>query len=329
MLTKRVFLAGAAAAAAGAVMQGAAAETAYPTRTIRIIVGYAAGGGVDIVARLLGDPMSKAFHQTIIVENRPGASAMIASNAVAKAEPDGYTLLAAASGEVAINQHIFKTMTYDPDKDLVPFALVGIVPCVVVVADKTPVHNPKELIAYARANPGKLSFSSSGVGNPQQLAGELMNSMAGIKVLHVPYRGSAPAVTDVAAGVVTMSFSSLAAALPLIKGGKLRAVAVTSKERMPQLPDVEPLSAGDPKLKGYELLNWFGMFAPAKTPPAVLETLNRAANAGLEDKVLADKLMVQGIVPRPLGLKEVEAFVRSESAKFAMIAKQAHIQVAN
>ena len=329
MLTKRVFLAGAAAVATGAVMQGAAAETAYPTRTIRIIVGYAAGGGVDIVARLLGDPMSKAFHQTIIVENRPGASAMIASNAVAKAEPDGYTLLAAASGEVAINQHIFKTMTYDPDKDLVPFALVGIVPCVVVVADKTPVHNPKELIAYARANPGKLSFSSSGVGNPQQLAGELMNSMAGIKVLHVPYRGSAPAVTDVAAGVVTMSFSSLAAALPLIKGGKLRAVAVTSKERMPQLPDVEPLSAGDPKLKGYELLNWFGMFAPAKTPPAVLETLNRAANAGLEDKVLADKLMVQGIVPRPLGLKEVEAFVRSESAKFAMIAKQANIQVAN
>lgn len=329
MLTKRVFLAGAAAVAAGAVMQGAAAEAAYPTRTIRIIVGYAAGGGVDIVARLLGDPMSKAFHQTIIVENRPGASAMIASNAVAKAEPDGYTLLAAASGEVAINQHIFKTMTYDPDKDLVPFALVGIVPCVVVVADKTPVHNPKELIAYARANPGKLSFSSSGVGNPQQLAGELMNSMAGIKVLHVPYRGSAPAVTDVAAGVVTMSFSSLAAALPLIKGGKLRAVAVTSKERMPQLPDVEPLSAGDPKLKGYELLNWFGMFAPAKTPPAVLETLNRAANAGLEDKVLADKLMVQGIVPRPLGLKEVEAFVHSESAKFAMIAKQAHIQVAN
>src|SRR6185437_8751019 len=195
MLTKRVFLAGAAAVAAGAVMQGAAAEAAYPTRTIRIIVGYAAGGGVDIVARLLGDPMSKAFHQTIIVENRPGASAMIASNAVAKAEPDGYTLLAAASGEVAINQHIFKTMTYDPDKDLVPFALVGIVPCVVVVADKTPVHNPKELIAYARANPGKLSFSSSGVGNPQQLAGELMNSMAGIKVLHVPYRGSAPAVT--------------------------------------------------------------------------------------------------------------------------------------
>jgi tripartite-type tricarboxylate transporter receptor subunit TctC len=328
MLTKRTFLAGAAALAGGAVLQPASAESPYPTRTIRILVGYAAGGGVDIVARLLGDPMSKAFHQTIIVENRPGASAMIASNAVAKADPDGYTLLAAASGEVAINQHIFKKMTYDPDKDLVPFCLVGIVPCVVVVATETPVHNPKELIAFARANPGKLSFSSSGVGNPQQLAGELMNSMAGIKVLHVPYRGSAPAVTDVAAGVVTMSFSSLAAALPLIKAGKLRAVAVTSKEKMPQLPDVEPLSAGDPTLAAYELLNWFGMFAPAKTPRPILETLNRAANAGLKDKALANKLMVQGIVPRPLDLAAVETFVRSESAKFAMIAKQANIQVA-
>jgi tripartite-type tricarboxylate transporter receptor subunit TctC len=329
MLTKRVFLAGAASLAAGATLCGAAAESPYPSRTIRIMVGYAAGGGVDIVARLIGDPMGRAFHQTIIVEDRPGASAMIASNIVAKAEPDGYTLLAAASGEVAINQHIFKTMTYDPDKDLVPFCLVGIVPCVVVVAAKTPVHNPKELIAYARANPGKLSFSSSGVGNPQQLAGELMNTMAGIKVLHVPYRGSAPAVTDVAGGVVTMSFSSLAAALPLIKGGQLRAVAVTSKERLEQLPDVAPLSEGDPGLKGYELLNWFAMFAPAKTPRDVLGKLNQEANAAIKSKSVSDKLTVQGIIPRPMNLEEVGAFVHSESAKFAKIAKAANIQVSN
>ncbi|HXD43889.1 MAG TPA: tripartite tricarboxylate transporter substrate binding protein [Pseudolabrys sp.] len=329
MLTKRVFLAGAASLAAGATLGGAAAESPYPSRTIRIMVGYAAGGGVDIVARLIGDPMGRAFHQTIIVEDRPGASAMIASNIVAKAEPDGYTLLAAASGEVAINQHIFKTMTYDPDKDLVPFCLVGIVPCVVVVAAKTPVHNPKELIAYGRANPGKLSFSSSGVGNPQQLAGELMNTMAGIKVLHVPYRGSAPAVTDVAGGVVTMSFSSLAAALPLIKGGQLRAVAVTSKERLEQLPDVAPLSEGDPGLKGYELLNWFAMFAPAKTPRDVLGKLNQEANAAIKSKSVSDKLTVQGIIPRPMNLEEAGAFVHSESAKFAKIAKAANIQVSN
>ena len=215
MLTRRTLLATAAAAA----VTPALGQGAYPDHPIRIVVGYAAGGGVDLVARLLGEPIKAALGQTVIVENRTGASAMIASNLVAKAPPDGYTILAAASGEVAINQHLFKDkMNYDPARELTPLALVGIVPCVVVVADATPVHNPKELIAYAKANPGKLSFSSSGVGNPQQLAGELMNFMAGTNVLHVPYRGSAPAVTDVATGAVTMSFSSLAAALPLMAG---------------------------------------------------------------------------------------------------------------
>jgi len=249
VLNKRTFFAAVASAAAAGSISLAFAQNGYPDHPIRIIVGYAAGGGVDIVARLLAEPMRDELGQTVIVENRTGASAMIASNTVAKAGPDGYTLLAAASGEVAINQYLFKDkMTYDASRELTPLALVGIVPCVVVVAETTPVHNPKELIAYAKANAGKLSFSSSGVGNPQQLAGELMNSMAGIKVLHVPYRGSAPAVTDVATGAVTMSFSSLAAALPLIKSGKIRAVAVTSKERMPQLPDVPPLSEGAPGL---------------------------------------------------------------------------------
>jgi tripartite-type tricarboxylate transporter receptor subunit TctC len=273
--------------------------------------------------------MRQSFHQTVIVENRSGASAMIASNAVAKAPPDGYMLLAAASGEVAINQHIFKTMSYDPGRELAPLALIGIVPCVVVVAEKTPVHNPKELIAYARANPGKLSFSSSGVGNPQQLAGELMNSMAGIKVLHVPYRGSAPAVTDVATGAVTMSFSSLAAALPLIKSGQLRAVAVTSKQRMPQLPDVPPLREGDPSLADYELLNWFAMFAPAKTPTDVMNKLNAEINSTLAEASIKDKLLIQGIVPQPMNVEEFTKFVRSESDKFKQIAKTADIQVEN
>jgi tripartite-type tricarboxylate transporter receptor subunit TctC len=212
MLTRRHLLAGAAALAAG--VPGAGAQSNYANQPIHILVGYAAGGGVDIVARLLQEPMKAALGQPIVIENRTGASAMLATGAVAKAPPDGYMLLMAASGEVAINHLLFKEkMAYDPVKELVPIAMIGSVPCVVVVADATPVRNPKELIAYAKANPGKLSFSSSGIGNPQQLAGELMNSMAGIQVLHVPYRGSAPAVTDVATGAVTMSFSSLAAAL--------------------------------------------------------------------------------------------------------------------
>ena len=328
MLTRRSLLAGAAALAAGA--PEARAQSNYASQPIRMLVGYAAGGGVDIVARLVQEPMKAALGQTILIENRTGASAMLATGAVAKAPPDGYTLLMAASGEVAINHFLFKEkMAYDPAKELVPIAMIGIVPCVVVVADATPVHNPKELIAYAKANPGKLSFSSSGIGNPQQLAGELMNTMAGTHVLHVPYRGSAPAVTDVATGAVTMSFSSLAAALPLMQAGKIRAVAVTSRERMPQLPDVAPLSEGAPGLAGYELLNWFAMFGTAGTPPEIVERLNSIVNAALKDTAVADKLLPQGIVPKPMKVAEFKAFVDSERTKFGKIVEQANIKLSN
>jgi tripartite-type tricarboxylate transporter receptor subunit TctC len=328
MLTRRHLLAGAAALTAG--VSEAGAQSTYASQPIHILVGYAAGGGVDIVARLLQEPMKSALGQPIVIENRTGASAMLATGAVAKAQPDGYTLLACASGEVAINHFLFKErMSYDPAKELVPIALIGIVPCVVVVAAATPVHNPKELIDYARANSGKLSFSSSGIGNPQQLAGELMNSMAGIQVLHVPYRGSAPAVTDVATGAVTMSFSSLAAALPLISAGNLRAVAVTSRERMPQLPDVAPLSEGAPGLAGYELLNWFAMFGTAGTPPEIVERLNGIVNAALKDPAIADKLLPQGIVPKPMKVAEFKAFVDSERTKFGKIVERANIKLSN
>ena len=299
MLTRRHLLAGAGAATVSAAAPQAVAQSTYASQPVHILVGYAAGGGVDIVARLLQEPLKAALGQPIIVENRTGASAMLATGAVAKAAPDGYTLLACASGEVAINHFLFKEkMAYDPAKELVPIALIGIVPCVVVVASATPVHNPKELIAYIKENQGKLSFSSSGVGNPQQLAGELMNTMAGTKVLHVPYRGSAPAVTDVATGAITMSFSSLAAALPLIQADKIRAVAVTSRERMPQLPDVAPLSEGSPGLAGYELLNWFAIFGTAGTPPEVVERLNGIINTALNDPAISGKLFPQGIVPK-------------------------------
>ena len=328
MLTRRHLLAGAAVLAAG--VPGASAQSNYASQPIHILVGYAAGGGVDIVARLLQEPMKAALGQPIIIENRTGASAMLATGAVAKAPPDGYTLLMAASGEVAINHFLFKEkMAYDPVKELAPIAMIGSVPCVVVIADTTPVRNPKELVAYVKANPGKLSFSSSGIGNPQQLAGELMNSMAGIQVLHVPYRGSAPAVTDVATGAVTMSFSSLAAALPLIQAGKIRAVAVTSRERMPQLPDVAPLSEGAPGLAEYELLNWFAMFGTAGTPPEIVERLNGIVNTALKDPAIADKLLPQGIVPKPMKVAEFKAFVDAERTKFGKIVEQANIKLSN
>jgi tripartite-type tricarboxylate transporter receptor subunit TctC len=328
MLTRRHLLAGAAALAAGVPF--AKAQSNFASQPIHILVGYAAGGGVDIVARLLQEPMKAALGQPIIIENRTGASAMLATGAVAKAPPDGHTLLMAASGEVAINHFLFKEkMAYDPVKELAPIAMIGSVPCVVVIADTTPVRNPKERVAYAKANPGKLSFSSSGIGNPQQLAGELMNSMAGIQVLHVPYRGSAPAVTDVATGAVTMSFSSLAAALPLMQAGKIRAIAVTSRERMPQLPDVAPLSEGAPGLADYELLNWFAMFGTAGTPPEIVERLNSIVNTALKDPAIADKLLPQGIVPKPMKVAEFKAFVDAERTKFGKIVEQANIKLSN
>jgi tripartite-type tricarboxylate transporter receptor subunit TctC len=312
------------------LLAGRARAQTYPDHAIRILIGYPAGGGVDLVARLLGEPMKAALGQPIVVENRPGASAMLAAQAVATAPPDGHTLLMAAAGEIATNQHLYKEkMTYDPLRQLAPVALVGIVPCVVVVAVTTPVHTPAELIAYARANRGKLSFSSSGIGNPQQLAGELMNTMAGTDVLHVPYRGAAPAVTDVAVGAVTMSFASLAAALPLIQDGRLRAVAVTSRERMPQLPDVQTLAEGVPELKDYELLNWFALFATGGTPEPVIARLNQIANTALRDKAIVDKLQVQGIVPRPMSPAEFRAFVAAEAAKFGKVIAQANIRAEN
>jgi tripartite-type tricarboxylate transporter receptor subunit TctC len=326
MLTRRTLLASASAS----LLAGPALAQTYPTQTIRIIAGFPPGGGIDLSARLMTDPLKNALGQTVIVENRTGAAGMLAANTVAKAPPDGHMLLMATSGEIAIAPHLYQgKMTYEPFRELAPIALIGIVPCVVVVADATPVHNPKELIAYAKANPGKLSFSSSGVGNPQQLAGELMNMMAGTNVLHVPYRGAAPAVTDVATGAVTMSFTSLAAALPLIKGGKLRAVAVTSKDRMPQLPDVTPLSEGAPGLAGYELLNWFGMFATGGTPQPIVDRLNAIVNTALKDPAIADKLVPQGIVPRPMNAAEYKKFVAAESEKFGKIIVQANIKLAN
>jgi tripartite-type tricarboxylate transporter receptor subunit TctC len=325
MLTRRALVAGASVASAVLTGRKAIAQ-AYPTQTIRIIAGYPAGGGIDLVARMLVEPF-KTLGQPVIVENRTGAAGMIAAQLVAKAPADGHMLLMATSGEIAISHHLYKDkMTYDPISELAPVALIGIVPCVVVVAETTPVRTPQELIAYAKANPKKLSFSSSGVGNPQQLAGELMNIMAGTDVLHVPYRGAAPAVADVATGAVTMSFSSLAAALPLMEAGKIRAVAVTSLERMPQLPNVAPLQEGAPGLRGYELLNWFGLFATGGTPAPILAQLNEIANKTLHETKTAELLMQQGIIPRPMTPAEYKRFVASESEKFAKVIEAAKIR---
>ena len=274
------------------------------------------------------DPIKDALGQTVIVENRTGARAMLAANTVAKADPDGHMLLMATSGEVAIAQYLYKEkMSYDPSRELVPIALVGIVPCVVVVAEATPVHNPKELIAYAKANAGKFSFSSSGVGNPQQLAGELMNIMAGINVLHVPYRGSAPAVTDVATGAVTMSFHQPRGGAAAAQGRQAARGGGDIEGSHAAIAGCGAAGEGAPGLAGYELLNWFGMFTTGGTPEGIVDRLNGIINTALKDPAIADKLMLQGIVPRPMTVAQYKKFVASETKKFGKIVRQANIKV--
>jgi tripartite-type tricarboxylate transporter receptor subunit TctC len=322
MITRRALL---AASAAALPLASARAQRAWPDRPVKMLVGYAPGGGVDIVARLLAEPMRVALGQPVLVENRPGASAMIAAQAVARGANDGHTLLMAAAGEISVNPALFKSrMAYDPARELQPVALVAAVPSVIVTHPSVPARMPAELVAYAKANPGRLSFASSGIGNPQHLAGEMLNRMAGTDILHVPYRGAAPALTDVAAGRVSLNFSSLGPALPLIRDGKLRAIAVTSRERMPQLPEVQAL-AETPGLQDYDLVNWFGLFAPASMPALQVERLHDTVLAALRDGELAGKLADQGGLLRPMSVAAFRAFVAEETRKFTRIIDDANI----
>lgn len=324
MFKRRTLLAGAglSALAAPALSQGA-----YPNRSIRMLVPYAAGGGQDISARLLAEPIRAALGQPVIVENRTGASGMIAAQALAQSAPDGYTLMLGGAGETAVNQHLFRArMTYDPIADLRPVMVVVKVPNVVMVNPQAPFSTVAELVSYAKANPGKLSYSSSGIGNPQHLAGALLDHMAGIQTLHVPYRGSGAAVIDIASGQVQFGYNSLASGLGLIRDGRIKAMAVTSKERMPQLPDAPSVSEYAP-LADYELVNYFGVFAPAATPEPIMERLHQVVSAAVRDTALRAKFEEQGLLVQSMTLAQSRDFVRNEAEKFGRIVTQANISV--
>jgi tripartite-type tricarboxylate transporter receptor subunit TctC len=300
----------------------------YPTRPVRLVVGFPAGGPTDGLARLIAQRLSERLGQQFLVENKPGAGSNIATESVVNAAADGYTVLVCASANT-INTTLYKRLNFDFSRDLVPVAGLARVPNALLLHPSVPARSVPEFIAYAKANAGKVNMASSGTGTTPHLAGELFKVMTGVNLVHVPYRGSAPAVTDVATGAVTMSFSSLAAALPLIQDGRLRAVAVTSRERMPQLPDVAPLAEAAPELKSYELLNWFGLFAPAATPEPIVARLNEIVATGLRDKATAEKLEVQGIVPRIMSPAQYRDFVTSEAEKFGRIVAQANIKAEN
>ncbi|MBT9550710.1 MAG: tripartite tricarboxylate transporter substrate binding protein [Hydrogenophaga sp.] len=313
------------ALALGSLAPFAAQAQDYPSRNVSIVVPFGAGGGVDITARLLAEKLRTTLGGTVIVENKAGGSGMIGAQAVVKAAPDGHTLLLGSAGETAINPFVYKgRMQYDPAKDLVPVTLVVRVPNVLVVANQLPVKNVEELVAHAKKNPGKLSYSTSGVGNPQHLNGELLEELAGLHMVHIPYRGAAGQLVDVTAGLVDMTFVSYTAAKAFIQAGKVRALAVTSATRAPYAPDLPAIAEYKPLAK-YQLENWFGLFAPAGTPDAVVQKLNAAVTAALKDPELAKKLREQGGEPTPMSPQQFKDFIKKESAQFERIVTTARI----
>ena len=302
-----------------------AQDAVYPTKPITIIVPFSAGGGVDVMARLLAEKLRASLGQVVNVDNRAGGSGMIGTVAAVRAPADGYTLLMATAGETAINPHVHKgKMQYAPDKDLAPITLVVKVPNVLVVNPKLPVKSVAELVAYAKANPGKVSYGSSGIGNPQHLAGELLEQLAGTPFTHIPYRGASNQLTDTAGGSIDMTFVSLAGAKPFMKDGRVRAIAMTSLARSPLAPEL-PAVAETKGLERYTLENWFGLFAPAGTPAAIQEKLNAAVTQALADPELAKKLREQGGEPAPMTIPQFSAFIKAESAQFARIVDWAKI----
>ncbi|MFT3720600.1 Bug family tripartite tricarboxylate transporter substrate binding protein [Pseudorhodoferax sp.] len=326
--TRRAFAAALLCSLALPLALPAAAQD-YPAKTITIVVPFSAGGGVDAMARLLAEQLRADFKQSVVVDNKPGASGMLGASAVVKAAPDGYTLLLGSAGETAINPFIYKArMQYAPARDLAPITLVTRVPNVLVANPQLPVKNVEELVAYAKKNPGKLTYATSGVGNPQHLNGELLNSLAGIQLAHVPYKGAAGQLVDVAGGNVDLSFVSLAGAAPFIKGGRLKALAVTSAQRASFAPDIPAIAEYKP-LAGYALDNWFGLFAPAATPPAVLHKLNAAVTRALRDPALAARLREQGGEPAPMTAEQFRAFIEAESRQYGRIVEAAKITADN
>lgn len=297
----------------------------FPNKTITIVVPFSAGGGVDTIARLLAEKLRGTLKQNVIVDNKAGGSGMIGANAVVKATPDGYTLLLGSAGETAINAFVYKNkMQYNPAKDLAPITLVTRIPNVLVASPTLPVKNIEELVAYGKKNPGKLAYSTSGVGNPQHLNGELLEELAGIHMVHIPYKGASGQLVDVVSGNVDMTFVSFTAAKAFIKDGKVKAIAVTSAKRTSFAPEIPAIAEYKPLAK-YQLENWFGLFAPAGTPDAVLQKLNAAVTHAIKDPDLAKRLQDQGGEPAPMSTQQFRDFIKTESVQFQRIVETANI----
>jgi tripartite-type tricarboxylate transporter receptor subunit TctC len=311
---------GAIAALAGALgLAGAASAQDYPKQPIRLIVPFAPGGGSDIMARILSEPLAKRLGQPIVIENKPGAGATIGADLVAKAQPDGYTLLYVTPGPQITNPYLMPKLPYDPDKDFTPVAMLVLAVNVLVVTKDLPVKSVAELIAYAKANPGKLNFSSSGVGSSSHLSGELFKQMAGINIVHVGYRGSGPSITDLLAGNVQMSIDTVSTMLPHIEAGGMRALAVATSERNPTLPDLPPIADTLPGFDGSSI-NYIS--APAGTPQPIVEKLNKEINAVLSDPEVQKRMVVAGLTAVIESPAELGARIKREQVKWKQVIEQ-------
>jgi len=297
----------------------------YPSKTITIVVPFTAGGGVDTVARLLAEKLRVSLKQNVVVDNKAGGSGMIGALAVVKSAPDGHTLLLGSAGETAINAFAYKNkMQYKPERDLAPITLVTRIPNVLVATPNFPAKNVEELVNYAKKNPGKVSYSSSGVGNPQHLNGELLEELAGIHMVHIPYRGAAGQLVDVVSGNVELTFVSYVAARAFIKDGKVKPLAVTSAKRAAFDPQIPAIAEYKP-LSKYQLENWFGLFAPAGTPELILQKINAAVTQALKEPDLAKRLQDQGGEPAPMSVQQFRDFIKVESQQFQRIVDMAKI----
>lgn len=308
-----------------ALTAGPACAQDFPARPISIIVPQPPGGGTDIITRIVGQQISQQMHQTVVVENRAGAGTIVGTDAAKKAAPDGYTLLAGLTANMAVNPSLFAKLSYDPISDFAPVGMMAEFPFVLVVSNDFPAKSVKELIAMAKAKPGTINFASAGNGTGQHLSAELFKLMAGVDMTHVPYRGAAAAYTDVISGRTPVFFDNLASGLSQIKGGTVRALAVTGKERSPLLPDVPTIAeAGVP---GYQNYVWFGLWAPKKTPQPVIERLHAEIVKAVGTPDVKERIMKDAGVPMTTPLAEIEPLVKSEIAKWADVVKRANISV--
>jgi tripartite-type tricarboxylate transporter receptor subunit TctC len=304
---------------------GAAWAADYPAKPVKIVVPYAPGGGADSVARIVAKKVSENVGQAIVIENKGGAGAILGTDQVAKAEPDGYTLLLGQSGPISINPAVYKSLPYDPVKDFAPITMTTAYPYVLVVNSELPAKTLHELVALAKSKPDSMNYGSTGVGAANHLVAEMFSSKTGVKMTHVPYRGTALAVGDLLAGQLTMVFADPISALPHIKSGKLRALAVTSLERSPVAPEVPTVAESG--YAGFEALAWHGILAPARTPPAVIRKLNEEIVKALKDPATRDLLVNQAMQIVGSTPEEFAAFIQKDIATWKAVAAAAKVTV--